>query len=91
MVGSPPEETLEIGQLEIPDIGGRVDQFREKLALLLVLFGLTIALYAVLVAINVWLGQDASLLAQGLHEVLPAETGLLGAAIGHYFGTRAGR
>ncbi len=86
-------ETLEVaGRLEQPEIGRRIDFFREKLtSRLLWLFGGTVVLDVAVSGIASATGHDVSGFRDILREVLPAETGLLGAAIGYYFGERAAR
>lgn len=71
---------------------GPVDLFRERLTTrLLWLFGGTVAADIALTAVAAFTGHDASGVRDGLHDVIPAETGLLGAAIGYYFGERSRR
>jgi hypothetical protein len=86
-------EFLEVrGNLEKPDVGRNLDLFREKLtSRLLWLFGSTVIADVVLASVAAATGHDVTSARDLLHDVIPAETGLLGAAIGYYFGERAAK
>lgn len=77
-------------QLERPEIGKSIDVVRERLTtqLLWVFIG-TIAAEVLFAGVAMLTGHDVSPLRETLHDVVPAETGLLGAAIGYYFGEKA--
>jgi hypothetical protein len=79
-------------QLEQPELGRSIDLVRERLTtqLLWVFIG-TIASEVVFAGIAMLTGHDVTPLREALHDVIPAETGLLGAAIGYYFGEKARR
>jgi hypothetical protein len=86
-------ETLAVpDQLERPELGRSIDVFRERLTtqLLWVFIG-TIGADVMFAGIAMWTGHDMSPLREMLHDVVPAETGLLGAAMGYYFGERSRR
>ena len=86
-------ELLEVsGNLEQPQVGRSIDVYREKLTnRLLYLFAATIVLDFGLAAIDALTGHPFADVRDVLRDVIPAETGLLGAAIGYYFGERAAK
>ena len=86
----PPEILAVPEQLEQPEIGRSIDLFRERLTTrLLWVFVGTIGAEVAFAGVAMLTGHDVSPLRETLHDVVPAETGLLGAAIGYYFGERA--
>lgn len=80
------------GKLEHPQVGRSIDLYREKLTnRLLYLFGATVILDFGLALVDAITGHPFTDVRDALREVIPAETGLLGAAIGCYFGERAAK
>jgi hypothetical protein len=83
-------ELLEIaGALKYPHVGRSIDVYREQLTnRLLALFGGTVLIDVIMAGIATFTGHDFSAAREVIRDVIPAETGLLGAAIGYYFGAR---
>jgi hypothetical protein len=79
-------------RLERPELGRSIDHFREQLTTrLLWVFGGTIGGEVMLAGIAAFTGHDTSAIRDIMRDVIPAETGLLGLAIGYYFGEKAAK
>ncbi|UCC87720.1 MAG: hypothetical protein JSV81_00015 [Anaerolineales bacterium] len=80
-------EVPSISSFQRPQIGARFD-VADIRAYLAIGFGAILLLTVLFAFISVWVGVDWEQLKGLLDVLLPAETALLGSAVGFYFGSR---